>query len=150
MYKMCEIWVKIGNKWSDIAKSLNRTEYWVKKSWRLLLKKAGIQTRKRLDTIRAIEMLMAKIHVLQSQTEDSSLPHTRPGYSFDQKDTQASNITNPDPEKKLVDENHMADEISSDLVFLVPPESKPWNTIERLSRCNDDIFDLASSYPNMN
>ncbi len=35
---LCEEWLKVGNRWSQIARLLGRSEYWVKKHWRMLLK----------------------------------------------------------------------------------------------------------------
>ena len=35
-------WIRWGNSWLKIAKTLGRSKYWVKSSWKKLIKKEGI------------------------------------------------------------------------------------------------------------
>lgn len=39
---LCHNWLKLGNKWVEIAKLMSRTENWVKNHWRKLLKRENI------------------------------------------------------------------------------------------------------------
>lgn len=65
---LVEAWYKLGNKWSEIARQLNRAENWVKKSWKKIMKSAGIRisSENPSEIKRKAKELIKKLKNLQS------------------------------------------------------------------------------------
>ncbi len=43
-FNLCYYWLRLKNSWVKIARTMGRTENWVKNNWKKLLKKEGIST----------------------------------------------------------------------------------------------------------
>lgn len=62
-------WIRFGNKWASIAQVLGRTEYWVKKHWKKLLKGENINASScnLAETKDCIQVLIDKFKRIQQQ-----------------------------------------------------------------------------------
>jgi hypothetical protein len=73
--ELCEAWLILGNKWAEIARKLERTEYWVKIYWRKILKSSGIERKsKTYGEIRSsIHNVLKELKVIQPQNSEEKL-----------------------------------------------------------------------------
>ncbi len=81
---MCKAWIHLGSKWAQIAALMQRSEYWVKRHWKILLKSEHIaiswtarpEERKRL--IEGVVQKFQSLSTISTQAELLIAPESRP------------------------------------------------------------------------